>query len=325
MKVCITGISGFVGSAIAKALYQGDHDIIGFVRDKRDLPNEILEQFTIHTCDITGKIPKIDCDILIHTISPRKKRQMSALLDRVNVKGTRNLLEHIQAKHIIYISCASVYSMHDDLHKEDELIDIEVLSSYGRSKRRTENLLLENELPCTILRASAIYGKGDALILPKLFKLYRSSTLHIPGNAHVQVSLTNLDKIVQTVLHCINAPIDGKQIFNVVDEEPYLLDDTLKLLFSTLLNKPIQIKETSEQYARIKAGLYTVVNPGSELTQYTIDYLTKPLVLSTERYQAHFKHIQTPTFESFLPSYKQWIDRHGLRKILKANTRLNWL
>lgn len=328
MKILITGMSGFVGAAITKALYHTDHELIGLVRDKNDLPDQIRDKYTIIKSDISKKVPEIECDLVIHTAATVSEKVLSLIMNKTNVEGTRRVLEATpSSSKIIYISSASVYNVTEKIHVENETIDAKLLTPYGRSKYLSEQIILTEfkDRDAIILRPRAIYGKGDKVILPRLISIYKDGKIKVPGNLNQQASMTHIDFFVDAVLACVNHNFSGQEIINVTDYHVYNLRENITHLFQEIFKKPIQIKELNEHFVRIIAGLRTVLIPGNQFTQTSIDYLTRDHVLSAEKLQRTFPHLKSPHFKEVIPDYVTWINNIGLSNIAARNKRIVWM
>lgn len=328
MKILITGMTGFIGASLTKALFHSDHEIIGLVKNKSDLPDQITEKYKIIKGDLSKEIPEIDCDLVIHCGAIVSDKIHSYIMNKVNVEGTRRLLE-ATPKHskFIHISCASVYNLSANPHREDETIIPKLLSPYGNSKYLAEQIVL-NEFPerdAVILRPRAIYGKGDKFILPRMINIYKDGIIKVPGDLNQKASMTHIDFFVDVILAFISKEFSGKEIINVADYHIYNLRDNMLNLFSSIFDRKIEIEEKNEHIFRVLAGIRTVLIPGNQFTQNAIDYLTRDHLLAVDKLQSYFPHLKSKHFDQILPDYVSWINSVGLSKIAARNKRIVWL
>lgn len=321
-------MTGFIGAAITKALYNTEHELIAFVRNKEDLPEEILDRYQIIKGDISVSVPKIECDLVIHAAATVSDKVISFILNKTNVEGTRRVLEATPSHApIIFFSTGNIYNVHEKIHEEDELVESKKITPYARSKYLSEQLIKE-EFPnrnAVILRPRGVYGKGDRVILPRLLKVYKKGKLTVPGNLDYQVSMTNIELLKQVVLEFVNSEITGQHTFNVADFEPFHLRANIQSLFSALFKRDIEIIERNEPIVRIIGGLRQVLVPGNLFTQTAIDYLTKNHVISTEKLQNTFPNLSSKSFSSYVPEYVEWINSIGLAKIVSQDKEVVWL
>src|SRR5512146_3226617 len=102
MKALVTGANGFTGSHVAKALLQRGDTVVGFVRQSSNLSR-------LKDCNIQfayGDITDVDAlkqamagvDVIFHTAAYVELGLVNAAeMERVNVEGTRAVLEAMQA------------------------------------------------------------------------------------------------------------------------------------------------------------------------------------------------------------------------------------
>ena len=328
MKILITGMNGFLGAAITKKLFHTDHQLIGLVRSKTNLPDEVLEKYKVIVSDISKKVPKIDCDLVIHCAATVNDRVLAVIMNKTNVEGTRRVLEATGNAPFIYISSGDVYNLTEKPHVEDEGIYPKLLTSYARSKYLSEQII-RTEFPdrdTLILRSSALYGKGDRILLARLLKLYKDGTFTVPGNLDQETSMTNIEFFTEVIESFINRGISGQEIYNVADFHDYNLGENLTTLFSTLFQRDVQVNTRNEIMVRIWAGMRDILVPGNYYTQAAIDFMTRDHVLKTDKLRKTFPQLTGTNFKDYIPSYVQWINNVGVNTIAKqTDPRIVWL
>jgi nucleoside-diphosphate-sugar epimerase len=111
--IAITGVTGFLGSHLARSLYSDGYKIIGFGRAKKP-SSEIYKYSEYVRWDITKSFSKIreSADFFIHTASYVKFWGDKKEIYDTNVVGTVNAIntaKKMHSKTFVYISSASVY------------------------------------------------------------------------------------------------------------------------------------------------------------------------------------------------------------------------
>ncbi|KAL5338431.1 hypothetical protein BJX70DRAFT_204241 [Aspergillus crustosus] len=190
-SILISGGSGFVGAATARAFAGRYPDCTITILDlhhpgpTHTVPaGVIVLQVDITNADEVGKaLQQTRPDVVIHTagivpgLAERFGRRFEKQFWRVNVEGTRNMLEAAKesgASAFVYTSTCSVVT--DDTGMPWPNIDERwptPLTSliYGESKAAAEALVLQSSsdsMPTCALRPSVICGPGDSQLVPAI-------------------------------------------------------------------------------------------------------------------------------------------------------------
>lgn len=157
----ITGATGFLGSELISALLKQNLKFKALTRNPEDAL--ILGKKGLQTSlgDITDRKAVENaakgCDSIIHAAAVIRGTKEE--YEKVNVEGTRNILEAARkekATHIIFLSTI--------------LAAYEKTTDYGKSKLEGENLIKESGIPYTILRLSLAYKDNDDKTIGKIIK-----------------------------------------------------------------------------------------------------------------------------------------------------------
>lgn len=172
MKVLLTGAFGNVGQNTLKQLIMRDHDVTCFdllnSSNKKTYAKLLKKlQFRMIWGDILNKkdlnraVKGIECIIHLAAIIPPLSEINPELARKVNVEGTRNLIDAAKMlsnkPRFIMASSASVYGV--TIHLEPPVTTNNPLNpsdNYSRAKVECENILRESGLPWMILRLAAV-------------------------------------------------------------------------------------------------------------------------------------------------------------------------
>lgn len=209
--IAITGATGFIGRSIFRQLTARDCIVRVLLRG----PNNASLRASRHAEIIPGDLANQEslrrlvsgADAVLHCAgSVRGATQ--AQFDRVNVDGTRNLLNAVKAARtgarLLFVSSLAA--------REPQL------SFYAGSKHRAEQLLEDEgkDIAWAILRPPAVYGPGDRELLP-LFRLMAHGIAFTPGSPTARFSMLYVDDLSSAVIAWLQSgtPVEG--VFPVHD------------------------------------------------------------------------------------------------------------
>ena len=205
-SVLITGGCGFLGHHIVSQLlesYSARVSVLDLRTDRNRLPSVSYYDGDITSEAVVRKVlEEVKPDVIIHTASPvpfDDSRNSDALYLRVNVDGTRNLLDLAATigcvKAFIYTSSASV--VHDtvsNLINADERWPVlrppQQREYYSETKGIAEELVLtanrqKGDMLTTSIRPAGLFGEGDVQLVMNMLRAYhKGQTKFQLGNNH---------------------------------------------------------------------------------------------------------------------------------------------
>eukprot|EP00050_Salpingoeca_kvevrii_P008370 m.302525 g.302525 ORF g.302525 m.302525 type:complete len:403 (+) comp15250_c0_seq1:41-1249(+) len=181
-RFLVTGGCGFLGKHLLKALqqrYGGDVRLVCFdlviPPSTERLAGVSYVRGSLLEPDHTRRaLDGISTVFHVASIVPSLRTERSPLLYRVNVEGTRNIIEGCKAARVgalVYTSSATVVLDRNDYNfcggDESAPFPETHIDQYTRSKRDAEGLVQaanSDSLAVCILRPAAIFGEGDKLV-----------------------------------------------------------------------------------------------------------------------------------------------------------------
>ena len=247
MKCMVTGATGFIGNSLVKELLNRNVTVHVFVRSKQRLDAEIMNHVAVfegglnesHVLDAAMK----GCDSVFHlagsTVIWSKEK---TLAERINVEGTRNVLDASVRNHIkkvVYTSTAGTMPpSSNDKPVDENAPDPQVyLTDYEYSKRRAELVCAgyaEKGLDVVIVNPTRVYGPGllnksnSVTILIK--KYIQGAWRFIPGDGSQTGNYVYIGDVVQGHLLALEKGRPGeryilggenislKSLFNMIAE-----------------------------------------------------------------------------------------------------------
>ncbi|WP_088830760.1 NAD-dependent epimerase/dehydratase family protein [Paenibacillus tyrfis] len=168
-----------------------------------------------------------------------------------NVLGTEHViagcLKH-QVGRLIHVSTPSVYfgSTHRLGVRETDPLPRRQASPYAETKRLAEEAVARAGaagLETVIVRPRAMFGPGDASILPRLIEANAVQGIPLIGGGKALIDLTYVDNAVDALLLCEAAPaatVAGR-VYNITNGEPMPFAEAVSKLLGKL-GIPVRFK-----------------------------------------------------------------------------------
>ena len=172
-KYFVTGATGFIGGEIVKQLVGRGHKVVALVRSPQKAGMLNALGVEIHAGDVTApdtlKAPMDGVDGVFHVAAWYKVGVDHTLAERINVEGTRHVLEAMRelgVPHGVYTSSVAIFSdTRGMVPDETYRYDGPHLSHYNRTKWLAHYQValpsIGAGLPLTIVMPGLVYGPGD--------------------------------------------------------------------------------------------------------------------------------------------------------------------
>ena len=285
--VVITGVSGFLGQAVLRRLAGSPAvgRLIGL--DMRE-PGFRPRGLEFHLVDVAGSDlrPLFDgADVLVHLAGVHDAIPDEELMARVNVGGTRRVLEAAAAaevRKVVLVSSAAVYGAWPNNPvplTEDAPLRPNPGFPLGVHKAELERLLAEWVLDrpavvTTVLRPAFVLGaRADHAIA----RLIRARVPLTVGGSVAPVQFLHEDDAAEAIALAVERDLPG--VYNVA-AEGWLSRDELRALVGRKVQPSVGPELMERALARLfRAGLVDV--PPSE-----VPYLVHPWVVAIDRLRA---------------------------------------
>lgn len=251
MKILLTGASGFVGSATAKALLRSGREVQQVVRKSTN-----SGQIAVGNLDGSTDWRRAleGCDVVMH-LAARVHVMREETLDplvayrNVNAAGTINLANQAAqagVRRLIFVSSIKVngeQTVSGDSFKADDTPAPQ--DAYGVSKYEAEvglsQIALETGMEIVVIRPPLVYGPGVKGNFASLMRIVqRGIPLPLGAVTHNSRSLVALDNLVDLLVTCIDHPAAVNQTFMVSDGEDLSTTDLMRRL-AHVMGKPARL------------------------------------------------------------------------------------
>ena len=243
MRILVTGGTGFVGRHLVRALLRRDHIVRVLGRDPascRELEAEGVEVMRGDLRDAPVVVSACDgIDAVFHVGALSAPWGRRADFHAINVEGTGHVLAGCRAhgvRRLIHFSSPSVvFSGRDIVDATEEApYPRRFLCDYSWSKKLAEDLVRASDVPAVIVRPKAVFGPGDASLLPRLVNRARAGRLPQIGAGDNLIDLTFVDNVVEALLLALTAETAIGRTYTITNGEPVRLWDTIRLVLKQL-------------------------------------------------------------------------------------------
>lgn len=292
MRIAVTGVTGFVGGAVARALAAEGHEVLGLGR--AETPGSWSGEYA--RWDLTSATAAPSQlragEAVVHAAAHVSPWGGDAPFVAATVRGTARVIDAIAPDaRLVVIGSASVYDPRlAQVHARERDGPVppgRYLNAYGRAKAAQEGVVRARRPDAVILRPRAVWGPGDRTLLPRVMARARGGVLPLPGGGHRPASMTYVDSLVEAVTSAV-ARRDVAGPVNVADATPVVPAALLEELFDRLY-RPVRIVAIPSPLADAAAAVVELgwrvaprrVEP--PLTRYAVAALARPLILDLTR------------------------------------------
>jgi dihydroflavonol-4-reductase len=209
MRALVTGASGFVGAAVARALLGAGAEVRVLVREhstRRNLAALAVEPVLGDLAD-SGALERAlaGCEALFHVAADyRLWTPDPQSLYRSNVEGTRNIVDAARragVQRIVYTSSVATIGLRSDGRPSDET-DVasldDMIGHYKRSKFIAESWVCEaarGGMPIVIVNPSTPIGPGDVKPTPTGRLVLDAATGRMPAYVDTGLNIVHVDDV----------------------------------------------------------------------------------------------------------------------------------
>jgi nucleoside-diphosphate-sugar epimerase len=229
MHVALTGVSGFIGSVIARHLSDAGHTVTGLARSssRRDHVERFVERFVVGSQDDESiwndLLDRADC--VIHNSldwSPIRAGDLDAHL-RSNLTASIKLLHASAPRQFVFISSVAVH--HDMRPRWEGLVDedhpMRPATLYGACKAAIETHLwaahFSDDRHTSALRPCAVYGIDPRFERSIGYPIIETIRAGKPFTRSGGGKFVHVDDVAQAVVATLGNPDANGRVYNLAD------------------------------------------------------------------------------------------------------------
>lgn len=312
-RYLITGVAGFIGSWLARAVLSRGGQVRGidnFSTGRRENISEIVDKIEVHEADLFDlKAAQQACqgvDYVLHQAAiPSVPRSVKDPLEsnRANVDSTLNLLVAARdagVKRVVYAASSSAYGDTPTLPKREDMRP-NPISPYGVAKLAGEYYMTSfwrcYSLQTVCLRYFNIFGPRQdpgspyAGVLAKFIsQMLRGEQPTIFGDGQQSRDFTYVENAVSANLLACDAPAEevAGRTFNIATGNRFDLNHTFRLL-KKLTGYPGEVNYGTERAGDVKHSLAEISLAKKHLRYEAFVSFEEGLQRTVEWYRAQSK------------------------------------
>lgn len=311
MKILVTGASGYIGGKFVEALCREAwvEKVVG-----TDIKQSgfVHPRFALYRRDIRESMDDIflkeGIDTVVHAAYVLPPIHNKALMEEINVGGTRNILM-ASARHkvsqILYTSSTTAYGFHPDndspLTEESPLRGNEDFT-YAKNKKEIERIVQDfsgsnPQITVSIVRPCFVVGPG---FTNPLAMHLRKKIVLLPSNT-LPWQLVHEDDVIDVMTLLVKKKIGG--IFNVAGEGTMTFAEMVRRLGNTRVPLPWSVLFPLNNLAWFLRLSFMTEFPSSSMHMMVNPWISSSKkLLETTGYR--FRYNTREAFESFVQSVK---------------------
>lgn len=339
-KFLVTGACGFSGSHMVDLLVEEGYEVIATDREDaprrwlnpevKFIPSDLLDKRTLDKV-----VDSVDC--IFHPAAIFNYSVPLEDLIRVNVIGTKNLLDVAVANGVKKIVVWSTAGVYDVSKLKDEPIDengpIGPSNNYEYSKLKQEELAMEyhisGKINVVIIRPAPIYGPRNLYGFANIiFGVAKLPVVIVPTIENKAVSV-HVKDVCGAALFLSQKDEANGEVFNIVDDSDYSYSD-VNILVAQFLGKPhfkIPIKVSTKpiSYALFGAAKFSrlvnkyfpllfdlpLIGSLKYIEEDTARYTAFSYRFSNKKLKSFGYKLKYPDLKDGLPETIQWYKDYG--------------
>lgn len=326
MKAFVTGATGFVGAAVARALVQAGWSVRVLARVGSDRRNLAALPVEIADGDLSNREAlerSLDgCAALFHVAADyRLGARDPEQLYRTNVDGTRNILAAARAVGVgrtVYTSSVATVGIPEDGSPGDERTPVglaDMIGHYKRSKYLAEQVALEaarSGMSLVIVNPSTPIGPGDLKPTPTGRIVLDTAAGRMPAYVDTGLNVVHVDDVAAGHLQAFHQGASGERY--ILGGEDLSLQQILAHIALLAGRRPPRIRlpyAVVLPIAYAAEGWAALTGRSGRVTLEGVRLSRKHMFFSSAKASRELGYTWRPAAEAFADAI-QWFRDHGL-------------
>ncbi len=250
--IAVTGAAGFIGAAVCRRLEADGHRVIGV-----DIAGEVDRRADV--ADPSSTIAALaGADAVIHAAAIVGETGRMHDHVRVNVGGTRNVLDAAAGRRVVVLTSVAVWGYEFTRDMREDSPPRPCGLPYIDTKGAAELLALRRG--ATVIRPGDVYGPGSGPWVMRPLELMLAGRFFLPAPGDGLITPVFVDDLVDAIVRATREPRAAGRAYTVWDGSPV----TALEFFShhaRMLGTRIRCLPRPLMYAALRAGELARVQP----------------------------------------------------------------
>ena len=319
-KIFITGALGFVGRALAEQYRALGAETCGL---------DIRADAALNI--VAGDVSKperwqsalTDCDLVIHTAAIVSNNVAREEAWRVNVLGTRRVLEaaiRAGAKRFVHVSSLAAMRFNVENRADESAPIMPTGNPYVDTKIASEHVVLaahaKGAMTCTIIRPADIYGPGSRpwTVIP--VQMIQKGLFFLPAHGKGIFRAIYIDDLVSGIMLAAEKDEGVGQIFILGGEETITCETFFGHYYRMLGKGSPRVMSTSSAIAIAEIGriIFKLLGKPTELGRGAMEMLSKKNTVSNQKAHDLLGWQAQVSLEEGMKRTEVWLREQGIKR-----------
>jgi nucleoside-diphosphate-sugar epimerase len=329
MTILVTGATGFLGSALTRALVQQGHQVRILARDEKKAREQFGTAVGSAITLIRGEITDVEqvqkavngAKIIYHLVGRLYHPSVPTELYReTHVRGTRILLAACQGQsqlqRVVHCSTTGVLGITGNIPADEE-VPFAPTNPYEATKLEGELLALkavkEQGLPVSVIRPGLVYGPGDLHLLGFFTSVKKGLPCLIDGGK-AMIHPVYIDDMTDSFLLAAERSEAVGRVYNIAGDLPVTFRE-LSTAIAHALSRYLPSGDLPLWLANLASDAFSVI-PGLQgekapLTRSRVKFLTNSRVYNIDRARKELGYVPKVGLEEGMKLTAAWYQKHG--------------
>ena len=214
--ILVTGRNGFIANELVQALKR-DHKIISLVRSRK--PHLDYSQEELIIADLlylsAEQFKHYKIDLIIHAAA--MIQGVPSMLEENNIQSSKNVFKIAEFYNIPVIFFSSI-----------NVLFVDYLGSYARSKKNCEEMLQRSKLKYLIIRVPFVLGKNSPTVKTIKDFYIKFSFFPLFGPQRGKTHLISISTVVDFIVDKIKQKNFSQEIVNLIGRQFYIYPEVIE-------------------------------------------------------------------------------------------------